>query len=384
MPIKHFYCVSRGITPGIYTEWSRCEKNIHKVQHAVQKGFKTIDEAVIFLLSGGAFHQCCSIPVFDDTDIPKKPCDYGHKCVNSVCTPDDLDLSSIDTPMGENVNNMNESFEQTHVKIVDEETPVQTKENATYKEKDNINPSLVPSVNSAQSSSDKIETTPVPQNTPLGEDKHSTKSTGTCLCNKEDNESMIECSKCKKYTHYLCTHLPVYQLYVLINSARKYTCEQCANVPAEFSDKWKLLGNEQNKTADNIDNKTLEFVSRMEKTVTQTLTSIYNNGKDEIISQLKAEVDEQKKITSKALSIDNKLDEILESNLNLAQNFNTEISKNMDLIKSKLIDITKRSEKTETELKTMSQSLKSTSDTFIETTKACESMSKTSVQCRNS
>lgn len=33
------------------------------------------------------------------------------------------------------------------------------------------------------------------------------------------------------WTHYKCTQLPVYQLYLIV---RRYTCEACANVTPDF------------------------------------------------------------------------------------------------------------------------------------------------------
>jgi viroplasmin and RNaseH domain-containing protein len=80
-----FYSVANGDKIGVYTEWSPCELNVSKFKHAVYKGFKTIDEAIYFLLSGNAYSSCKNIDVHEKDEI-KTPTEYGHSCEDTCST----------------------------------------------------------------------------------------------------------------------------------------------------------------------------------------------------------------------------------------------------------------------------------------------------------
>ena len=45
MAKKHFYVVLVGRTPGIYTNWSDCEKQVKKFKGSKFKGFATMEQA---------------------------------------------------------------------------------------------------------------------------------------------------------------------------------------------------------------------------------------------------------------------------------------------------------------------------------------------------
>jgi len=76
-----FYSVANGVK----IEWSPCELNVSKFKHAVYKGFKTIDEAIYFLLSGNVYSSCKNIPVHEKDEI-KTPTEYGHSCEGTCST----------------------------------------------------------------------------------------------------------------------------------------------------------------------------------------------------------------------------------------------------------------------------------------------------------
>ena len=80
-----FNSVANGVKICVYTEWSPCELNVSKFKHAVYKGFKTIDEAIYFLLSGNAYSSCKNIPVHEKNEI-KTPTEYGHSCEGTCST----------------------------------------------------------------------------------------------------------------------------------------------------------------------------------------------------------------------------------------------------------------------------------------------------------
>ena len=62
---NHFYCVARGRTNGIFTDWSKCEISVHRFHNAVHKGFQTLEQAIHFMMATGEFSSCHDIPVHD-------------------------------------------------------------------------------------------------------------------------------------------------------------------------------------------------------------------------------------------------------------------------------------------------------------------------------
>ena len=50
---------------------------------------------------------------------------------------------------------------------------------------------------------------------------------------------MLQCKNatCKQWIHYQCTRLPLYQLYLLCETGRKFECEQCTEIPDKFKQK---------------------------------------------------------------------------------------------------------------------------------------------------
>ena len=52
------------------------------------------------------------------------------------------------------------------------------------------------------------------------------------LTTKKDR--VFECSKCKVLTHYTCSKLPGYFVYLIKSSTRKYVCAACSDPPDEF------------------------------------------------------------------------------------------------------------------------------------------------------
>ena len=116
-----FYSVANGVKIGIYTEWSACELKVNRFKHVVYKGFKTIDEAIYFLLSGNAYSSCKNIPVHEKDEI-KIPTEYGHSCEGTCSTlnnetPVVIEEESLyQKLLLENVSTHVDSIEQTNVK----------------------------------------------------------------------------------------------------------------------------------------------------------------------------------------------------------------------------------------------------------------------------
>ena len=200
-----FYSVAKGRIIGIFTEWSQCEESIHKYHNCVFKGHKTLDEAIKFMIPSG--FDCKTVTIYDENMSPKKANDLGHKCENcSDITPStDDNMNNSESPTNDNINDteafdLSETFfsdiEETCPKIIDlEETTPKSIDS-------NDQPSQIYS----------------------------------CLksCMKPYNKAMLQCSSCYEWVHFKCSELPIYMLYSLVNSKRKFTCVNCVDITDEW------------------------------------------------------------------------------------------------------------------------------------------------------
>ncbi|CAC5406520.1 unnamed protein product [Mytilus coruscus] len=133
-------------------------------------------------------------------------------------------------------------------------------------------------------------------------------------CEQVCDKFVILCSKCTKWTHYKCTCLPSYQLFILTTSSRKYTCESCSKVPQQFKDKWEPIKsniNTENCTKCLNKDDTLEIASRIEMSVVQAITNTHKSCKDDQISLLQSQIEDYKFARGKQLNeLSKQLDEI--------------------------------------------------------------------------
>ena len=61
--------------------------------------------------------------------------------------------------------------------------------------------------------------------------KIASSSCSVAECKSDINKHMLKCSKCKRMTHYRCTLLPAYQLYLFTRKTyRLYVCDTCVPV----------------------------------------------------------------------------------------------------------------------------------------------------------
>lgn len=276
MPNKKFYSVSKGTTLGIFTLWNKCDASVYRYRHAVYKGFNTIEPAIAFLIADGTFISCDQIPIHDDTSIVKTPKDFGHICQNN-CVLDSLDLSILDEYMNEN-----DAKEIHEIPTVVEPQDLHETE---VKQSEETTENVPPPKDNVSNEQTK------PDNKKLVEKSECTHCKQIKI-EGNDDEFMMRCSKCQGWTHFICTQLPTYQLYLLIHTSRKYTCEQCSNTPPEFHSKWSknketLIRSEPNEA--NSD-KTLEIVRRIESSVVEAITSQHKSNQDDKICSLQQEI----------------------------------------------------------------------------------------------
>ena len=117
---------------------------------------------------------------------------------------------------------------------------------------------------------------------------------------------------CKGWTHYSCTKLPAYQLFILSRTSRKYTCELCTEVPLDLKNKWKNNSAVPIKITDahvpsDIDSKTIEIITRFEQSLVDTLTSVHKSGKDELSHQLKTDLEQKNELDLKVTKLESSI-----------------------------------------------------------------------------
>lgn len=185
MKTTKFYAVSKGKTVGIFTEWSVCHDSIYKYHFAAHKSFLDINSAINYLRANQTFDNCCDIPVYVDVNTVRTVKDYDHKCSR----PGFLELS-----VGNNESEKPEKYKR-------QDTAVNTCKSVT-------------SVDCEQARRNKEARC---QN-----------------CDEMTETDTIECCSCKSWSHFSCTKLPRYQLFVFVSTSRKFTCEKCVEIPEDF------------------------------------------------------------------------------------------------------------------------------------------------------
>ena len=122
----------------------------------------------------------------------------------------------------------------------------------------------------------------------------------TAKCKIAANENMIMCTNCKSRTHFVCTELLLYQLYLLTRTSRKYTCVQCAIVPQKFKENWdsslrpniNFADNNSGKGNTNPDFETL--VTNLADKLKIAISNVHKASNDKDILKLKTELNDEK------------------------------------------------------------------------------------------
>ena len=162
------------------------------------------------------YSTCQNIPVHDLDHIITVS-DIGHKC-STGCT-------SLITPHSDS------EEEDSEVQL---NLPQETGQDSTIliqgdvHEDENIENTSVKTVVKSESLSE------------LPADK------SMCICtycgeSSAESYDVIQCSDCKVWCHYQCTRLPLYQIYIYDLTSRKYTCEQCVEVPEDVKAEYRSI-----------------------------------------------------------------------------------------------------------------------------------------------
>ena len=57
-------------------------------------------------------------------------------------------------------------------------------------------------------------------------------------CTSEKVEDKLQCRQCKRYVHYECTQLPLYQLQIFVTAYNdQYTCPNCVRITRSLTNK---------------------------------------------------------------------------------------------------------------------------------------------------
>lgn len=204
-------------------------------------------------------------------------------------------------------------------------------------------------------------------NTQHGQNQAYSSVTPTCTisCGQITDKFMIHCSKCQQWTHYKCTLLPAYQLYMFVNTTRKFTCEMCSNVLIRFKQKWDRCVQETfdkpslDTTQKECDHpKTLEIVNIIEQSIVTALTTIHDSSQEEKIKILNSQIDELKSEKEKHLSI---LPDQM-SRLSFDTNVIQSLSKKVDEINASNNNVTEAIKALNENTFKMSQTLQNTSE----------------------
>jgi hypothetical protein len=164
----------------------------------------------------------------------------------------------------------------------------------------------------------------------------------TAKCKIEANENMIMCTNCKSRTHFVCTELLLYQLYLLTRTSRKYTCVQCAIVPQKFKENWdsslrpniNFADNNSGKGNTNPDFETL--VTNLEDKLTTAISNVHKASYDKDILKLKTELNDEK---VKSYELHNTVTNLIQTNIELKEQ--CKLSVYVDSLNSKVQAIEK-------------------------------------------
>lgn len=121
---------------------------------------------------------------------------------------------------------------------------------------------------------------------PLIESKTDNQVCTESCCSVGDNERKIKCTKCKRFVHFACTNLPMYQLQLFFTkNYRGFTCVNCVKVTEELEELFK----DQQKTM--ID------TFRREIDACENIIIVQKENESKLINGIKKLKENQKKDT---------------------------------------------------------------------------------------
>ncbi len=122
---------------------------------------------------------------------------------------------------------------------------------------------------------------------PVGEGKESAGETCQACntCKESCPNTYLRCHNCNGRTHYVCSHLPPYQITNLVGSRRVYTCEGCTRTRQDIVDVLNKARND-NLTHEKLVNQDILDTNNIEKPVSTAGNSDVNERIDQLETSL--------------------------------------------------------------------------------------------------
>lgn len=259
-----------------------------------------------------------------DNDEVKRPKDFGHDC-EGVCNVQPDIISTNENTIEIDSNNNNSDETKAKELIYEHE----------------FTGSLLSEIK---------ENEPQEISTPTTKSENSNLGC-TADCTLPTNDAMIMCNSCKGWTHYKCTKLPIYQVYLLVSTSRRYTCEKCVNIPNDFKKEWNSINPTTQKSVETRIpqaasekvpetiqvSQVTELFNKLEENITTNITNIHKSTYEREITQLRADlISEREKSESFSIEI------VSLSRSNAALKETSKLSGTITDINSKLDEINTR------------------------------------------
>lgn len=151
--------------------------------------------------------------------------------------------------------------------------------------------------------------------------------TPTCTdrrCSAENNKYMLKCSKCKLPTHFICTGLPAYQIYIFSKMKRKgifsrkrapkYTCAICCgDIPNYIiENNAQFMNGCRNEQLEKINEAYKEEIDCIKEACKEELKTIEINYKNELENKNESYKDELKVLEKSIVKNEEIYENILE------------------------------------------------------------------------
>lgn len=150
---------------------------------------------------------------------------------------------------------------------------------------------------------------------------NTTRETTICSlteCTEDCDENILTCVSCKRFVHFKCTNLPLYQLQLILNTkSKRYTCQNCVEISKDLFEKVPRQSKKEKSKKENEwlrrEIKGCENVIRAQKTTIESQKEELeflkeefkksNGNKTDINGRLKESLDQWKQEFDKQMNV---------------------------------------------------------------------------------
>ena len=105
----------------------------------------------------------------------------------------------------------------------------------------------------------------------------------TTKCTSNEDEDQLQCRQCKRYVHYECSQLPLYQLQIFVTTYNEqYTCPNCVRIT-------RSLMNKVGKNTYHMMQRELEHKDSVIEKLTKELNKVNKTSKNHQIMKIELE-----------------------------------------------------------------------------------------------